>query len=75
LPGILLLLASIFLPLGVPVPERGFLFTSFCMLTALSYLTEDTLETQAGVTFVAFFAALFSAQRMAFHARVRHNPE
>lgn len=72
LPGLILLLASIFIPLGVPVTERGFLFTSFCLVTALSYLTEDTLETQAGVTFVAFFAALFSAQRLAFHARVRH---
>ena len=72
--GVLVLLASIFIPLGVPVPERGFLFTAFCLVTALSYLTEDTLETQAGVTFVAFFSALFAAQRLAFHARVRHNP-
>lgn len=73
--GILLLLASLLLPLGVPVPERGFLFTTFCMIVALSYLTEDTLETQAGVTFIAFFAALFSAQRLAFHARIRPGTE
>lgn len=69
--GVLLLIASVLLPLGVPVPERGFLFTTFCMIVALSYLTEDTLETQAGVTFIAFFASLFSAQRLAFHARIR----
>lgn len=69
--GVLLLIASLLLPLGVPVPERGFLFTTFCLIVALSYLTEDTLETQAGVTFIAFFAALFSAQRLAFHARIR----
>lgn len=69
--GVLLLLASLFIPLGVPVPERGFLFTAFCLIVALSYLTEDTLETQAGVTFVSFFAALFAVQRLSFHARIR----
>lgn len=69
--GVLLLLSTLFLPLGVPASERGFLFTAYLLIVALSYLTEDTLETQAGVTFVAFFAALFAAQRLAFHARTR----
>lgn len=31
------------------------LWSSFLLITALSCLTEDTLESQAGVTFVAFF--------------------
>lgn len=69
--GFLLLLTSLFLPIGVPATERGFLFTVFCLIVAMSYLTEDTLETQAGVTFVSFYAALFSSQRLAFHARIR----
>ena len=69
--GMLLLIATLFLPLGVGVTERGFLFSAFCVIVALSYLTEDTLETQAGVTMVAFFSALFAAQRLAFHARIR----
>jgi hypothetical protein len=69
--GFALLFASLFIPLGVAVPERGYLFTSFCLIVALSYLTEDTLETQAGVTFVSFFSALFAAQKLSFHARIR----
>lgn len=71
--GVALLFLTLFLPLGVPVSERGFLFTAYCIIVALSYLTEDTLETQAGVTYVSFFAALFASQRLAFHARTRPN--
>lgn len=73
--GVLLLLALLFLPLGVQVPERGFLFTLFVWMMALSFFTEDTLETQAGVTFFAFFASLFATQRLNFHSRVRSTPD
>lgn len=69
--GVLLLLATLFFGFRLPRSERGFLMTAFFAIIALSYLTEDTLETQAGVTFVAFFSALFAAQRLAFHARLR----
>jgi len=31
----------------------------FILILLISYLTEDTLETQTGVTFMAFFASLF----------------
>ncbi len=31
----------------------------FILIIVISYLTEDTLETQTGVTFMAFFASLF----------------
>jgi len=37
-----------------------FLFLSTWMIACLSMLTEDTLETQAGVTFVVFFLCLFA---------------
>ena len=37
----------------------GWLFNSFFAIALLSMLTEDTLETQAGVTFFAFFYCLF----------------
>ena len=35
------------------------LFRLFMFIAMLSFFTEDTLETQAGVTFVAFFMSLF----------------
>jgi len=37
------------------------LFAFFTIAAIISFLTEDTLETQAGVTFFAFFLSLFSA--------------
>lgn len=69
--GVLLLLAVVLMPVGVAGTDRGFLFTTFCVLVALSFLTEDTLETQAGVTFFSFFSALFASQKLAFHSRIR----
>lgn len=38
--------------------EHGF-YPAFLAIVMLSFLTEDTLETQAGVTFFAFFNSLF----------------
>lgn len=37
------------------------LYLFFVIVSIISFLTEDTLETQAGVTFFAFFLGLFSA--------------
>ena len=38
-------------------------YIMFFILAALSFLTEDTLESQAGVMFFAFFYALFTTER------------
>lgn len=37
----------------------SYLYSSFLLIVLISFLTEDTLETQAGVTFYAFFNSLF----------------
>jgi hypothetical protein len=34
---------------------HDFLYITFFIVAAVSFFTEDTLETQAGVTFYAFF--------------------
>jgi len=34
-------------------------YLSFFIIAVISFLTEDTLETQAGVTFFAFFNSFF----------------
>jgi hypothetical protein len=57
--GLLIFLFALFYP---PVKERkfsNFLYLSFFLIAFISMLTEDTLETQAGVTFFAFFSCLF----------------
>jgi hypothetical protein len=50
---------SFFYPLTLPAFRKDFLFLSFLLIAFISMLNEDTLETQAGVTFFAFFNALF----------------
>jgi hypothetical protein len=51
-----------FLPL-ISGGVRNPLVVIIVMLVALSFLTEDTLESQAGVMFMAFFYVLFTAKR------------
>jgi len=47
---------------GVP-PEQRVPAWMFLAILALSCLTEDTLETQAGVTFAGLFLGLFGLRR------------
>ncbi|NND78058.1 MAG: O-antigen ligase family protein, partial [Flavobacteriales bacterium] len=42
--------------------KADLLFLAFIIIYSLSFLTEDTLETQAGVTFFAFFSSFFLSQ-------------
>ncbi|MFN5324605.1 MAG: O-antigen ligase family protein [Bacteroidota bacterium] len=56
-------LALFFIMLLWPVKEavriRDHLYLAFLATALISMISEDTLETQAGVTFFAFFSALF----------------
>jgi hypothetical protein len=50
-------------PLAILLPmfnsyKTNFLFTIFCAITLLSMVNEDTLETQAGASFISFFYCL-----------------
>ena len=57
--GILLVMAVLFYPLISNYKAAGFVFSSFILIAAVSMLSEDTLETQAGITFFAFLYCLF----------------
>lgn len=57
--GLLLFLFSVFLPFFSIRKHKHSLYLPFFILSVLSFLMEDTLETQAGVTFFAFFNSLF----------------
>ncbi len=59
--GLIYFFAGLGIVLHRSVKHPGFFF--FFCVAALSFMTEDTLETQAGVTFIAFFTSLFSAYR------------
>ena len=55
IPGLLVFLLALFLPGFLQKSYSNYHFLSFFIIAALSMLNEDTLETQAGVTFFAFF--------------------
>ena len=53
--GPLLLLLAIYLCYRYRKAENSFIALGFLLIVSLSFLSEDTLETQAGVTFFSFF--------------------
>ncbi len=57
--GIAVLLFSMLYPFITGKGYKTVLFTAFMVTAMLSMLTEDTLETQAGVSFYIFFFSLF----------------
>jgi hypothetical protein len=59
IPGLLWFLATLLIPLVSGIKNRNFLYASFAIAAMVSMITEDTLETQAGVTFFALFNSLF----------------
>ena len=56
--GLVYFLLAFFYPLFVYRRKIGFLFAAFFLISIISMISEDTLETQAGATFVAFFFSL-----------------
>ena len=59
IPGLLISLLALILPLFLAERQRSFLAMGFLILVLVSMLSEDTLETARGASFVAFFYALF----------------
>ncbi|MFI5150592.1 MAG: O-antigen ligase family protein [Bacteroidia bacterium] len=59
LPGLLLFLLSLIYPLRTNRRFLNYWYVVFWLIICISMLTEDTLETQAGVNFYAFFNSIF----------------
>lgn len=57
--GILVFLFFLFYPAIILRRKLHYLYWPFFIIALLSFITEDTLETQAGVSFFIFFQALF----------------
>jgi uncharacterized membrane protein YqjE len=64
LPGFFLFIAALTLPLLLRSARIGIEFSAFLIIALTSMLIEDTLETQAGVSFFAFFYALWLFQEL-----------
>ncbi|MBR4155171.1 MAG: O-antigen ligase family protein [Bacteroidales bacterium] len=63
--GLLWFLFSMFYPYFADKKNRNYIYFVFLVIMALSMFTEDTIETQIGVTLFAFFNSflVFGAQR------------
>lgn len=57
--GLLVFLFYLLYPAFVLRKKLHYLYWPFFLIALLSFITEDTLETQSGVTFFIFFQALF----------------
>lgn len=57
--GLLIFLTSIISPAILLKNKLHYLYWPFFLIALLSFITEDTLETQTGVTFFVFFQTLF----------------
>ncbi|MFC2104678.1 O-antigen ligase family protein [Bacteroidota bacterium] len=57
--GFLLLFFSVFYPIFKLKGYNNYLFIVFFIIVLLSFINEDTLETQIGITFFTFFYSLF----------------
>ncbi|HLG34660.1 MAG TPA: O-antigen ligase family protein [Bacteroidia bacterium] len=57
--GLLYFIFALTFPMRSLKKSRDFLYLTFWIVAVLSMISEDTLETQAGVTFFAFFNCLF----------------
>ncbi len=57
--GFLIFIACLLLPFFTVENAQRYFYLAFFSIAAASMINEDTLETQIGVTFFAFFASLF----------------
>ncbi len=60
--GLIVFLAYLFVP-AILIKNKHDLFFIFMMISIISMLNEDTLETQAGVTFFGFFYSFFLKEK------------
>lgn len=60
--GVFIFILSLVLPLQYALKRKNYLYLVFASITLLSFLSEDTLETQDGVFLFAFFNSLFLFQ-------------
>jgi hypothetical protein len=57
--GFMWFLITLFYPMYKLEMQFNYLYLAFFIIAIVSFFTEDTLETQAGVTFFAFFNSFF----------------
>ena len=57
--GMFIFLVLLFYPITIRKFRNDFLYSTFFVAMILSFINEDTMETQAGISFVMFFSTLY----------------
>ncbi|MBL7921633.1 MAG: O-antigen ligase family protein [Bacteroidia bacterium] len=70
--GLLIFLFSFIYPVIKLKKQIHILFWPYFLILCISFILEDTLETQAGLSFYAFFYSIFIAQ--AYYLKKQQNP-
>lgn len=58
IPGILILLGNLFIPLYIAIKRKRFIYLLFLLILCLNFLTESMLDQQAGTIFYGLFNSL-----------------
>jgi len=58
IPGILILLANLFIPMYIAIKRKQFVYLLFLLILCLNFLTESMLDQQAGTMFYGLFNSL-----------------
>jgi O-antigen ligase len=58
IPGILILLANLFIPVFISIKQKRFVYLLFLLILCLNFLTESMLDQQAGTMFYGLFNSL-----------------
>jgi len=57
-PGILILLSNLFIPMLITIKRKRFVYLMFLLILSINFLTESMLEQQAGTMFYGLFNSL-----------------
>ena len=57
--GLIIFLICLFYPISIKQNRNNFLYVTFFGAMILSFINEDTMETQAGISFVMFFSMMY----------------
>lgn len=57
--GLLIFMLLLFYPISIKKFRNDFLYLTFFVAMILSFINEDTMETQAGISFVMFFSCMY----------------
>lgn len=70
--GVVIFIFALIIPLQYAINKNNYLYVVFACIALISFFSEDTLETQDGVFFFAFFNSFFLFAKAKSHLNNKH---